>query len=87
VKDRTKEAQPSPVPETAQQGGEIRDRWAWVELCPPTVVLPWRCMTGDDRPAHRESVKERLPFPLRADCTQEIFSLRDSEVEFEDDVS
>jgi hypothetical protein len=34
VKDRTKEAQPSPVPETAQQGGEIRARWAWVE---PTV--------------------------------------------------
>ena len=34
VKDRTKEAQSSPVPETAQQGGEIRARWAWVE---PTV--------------------------------------------------
>jgi len=31
VKDRTKEQQPSAVPETAQQGGEIRARWAWVE--------------------------------------------------------
>src|SRR6202043_4001698 len=34
VKDRTKEQQPSAVSETAQQGGEIRARWAWVE---PTV--------------------------------------------------
>jgi RNA-directed DNA polymerase len=34
VKDRTKEQQPSAVPETAQQGGDIRVRWAWVE---PTV--------------------------------------------------
>jgi RNA-directed DNA polymerase len=34
VKDRTKEQQPSAVPETAQQGGDIRARWAWVE---PTV--------------------------------------------------
>ena len=34
MKDRTKEQQPSTVPETAQQGGEIRARWAWVE---PTV--------------------------------------------------
>jgi RNA-directed DNA polymerase len=31
VKDRTKEQQPSAVPETAQQGGDIRARWAWVE--------------------------------------------------------
>jgi hypothetical protein len=31
VKDRTKEQQPSAVPETAQPGGEIRARWAWVE--------------------------------------------------------
>jgi RNA-directed DNA polymerase len=31
VKDRTKEQQPSAVPETAQQGGDIRIRWAWVE--------------------------------------------------------
>ena len=31
MKDRTKEQQPSVVPETAQQGGEIRARWAWVE--------------------------------------------------------
>jgi RNA-directed DNA polymerase len=31
VKDRAKEQQPSRVPETAQQGGEIRARWAWVE--------------------------------------------------------
>jgi hypothetical protein len=31
VKDRAKEQQPSAVPETAQQGGEIRARWAWVE--------------------------------------------------------
>jgi RNA-directed DNA polymerase len=31
VKDRTKEEQPSRVPETAQQEGEIRARWAWVE--------------------------------------------------------
>ena len=34
MKDRTKEQQPSTVPETAQQGGDIRARWAWVE---PTV--------------------------------------------------
>ena len=34
MKDRTKEQQPSAVPETAQQGGDIRARWAWVE---PTV--------------------------------------------------
>jgi hypothetical protein len=34
VKDRTKEQPPSTVPETAQQGGDIRARWAWVE---PTV--------------------------------------------------
>jgi len=34
VKDRTKEQQPSSVPETAQQGGDIRARWVWVE---PTV--------------------------------------------------
>ena len=34
MKDRTKEQQPSTVPGTAQQGGEIRARWAWVE---PTV--------------------------------------------------
>jgi RNA-directed DNA polymerase len=34
VKDRTPEQQPSTVPETAQQGGDIRARWAWVE---PTV--------------------------------------------------
>ena len=31
MKDRTKEQQPSAVPETAQQGGDIRVRWAWVE--------------------------------------------------------
>ena len=31
MKDRTKEVQPSAVPTTAQQGGEIRARWAWVE--------------------------------------------------------
>jgi RNA-directed DNA polymerase len=31
VKDRTKEQQPSAVPERAQQEGEIRARWAWVE--------------------------------------------------------
>ena len=31
MKDRTKEQPPSIVPETAQQGGEIRARWAWVE--------------------------------------------------------
>ncbi len=31
MKDRTKEQQPSAVPETAQQGGDIRARWAWVE--------------------------------------------------------
>jgi RNA-directed DNA polymerase len=31
VKDRTKEQQPSAVPEKAQQGGDIRARWAWVE--------------------------------------------------------
>ena len=31
MKDGTKEQQPSAVPETAQQGGEIRARWAWVE--------------------------------------------------------
>ena len=30
MKDRAKEQQPSAVPETAQQGGEIRARWAWV---------------------------------------------------------
>jgi RNA-directed DNA polymerase len=34
VRDRTKEQKPSSVPETTQQGGEIRARWAWVE---PTV--------------------------------------------------
>ena len=34
MKDRTKEEQLSRVPETAQQGGDIRARWAWVE---PTV--------------------------------------------------
>jgi RNA-directed DNA polymerase len=34
VKDRTVEQQPSVVPEKAQQGGDIRARWAWVE---PTV--------------------------------------------------
>jgi RNA-directed DNA polymerase len=34
VKDRTKEQQPTSVPETAQQVGDIRSRWAWVE---PTV--------------------------------------------------
>ena len=34
MKDRTKEQQPSTVPETAQQEGDIRARWAWVE---PTV--------------------------------------------------
>ena len=34
MKDRTPEQQPSTVPETAQQGGDIRARWAWVE---PTV--------------------------------------------------
>src|ERR1700757_1583388 len=31
---RTKEQQLPSVPETAQQGGDIRARWAWVE---PTV--------------------------------------------------
>jgi RNA-directed DNA polymerase len=31
VKDRTKEQQPSSVPERAQQGGDIQARWAWVE--------------------------------------------------------
>ena len=31
MKDREKEQQPSAVPETAQQEGEIRARWAWVE--------------------------------------------------------
>ena len=31
MKDRMKEQQPSAVPETAQQGGAIRARWAWVE--------------------------------------------------------
>ena len=31
MKDGPKEQQPSRVPETAQQGGEIRARWAWVE--------------------------------------------------------
>ena len=31
MKDRTKEQQPSAVPERAQQGGDIRARWAWVE--------------------------------------------------------
>ena len=31
VKDRTVEQQPSAVPEKAQQGGDIRARWAWVE--------------------------------------------------------
>ena len=31
MKDRTKEQPPSIVPETAQQEGEIRARWAWVE--------------------------------------------------------
>jgi RNA-directed DNA polymerase len=31
VKDRMKEQQPSAVPETAQQEGAIRARWAWVE--------------------------------------------------------
>ena len=31
MKARAKEQQPSAVPETAQQGGEIRARWAWVE--------------------------------------------------------
>lgn len=31
MKDGTKEQQPSTVPEKAQQGGEIRARWAWVE--------------------------------------------------------
>jgi RNA-directed DNA polymerase len=34
VKDRAKEQQPPTVPGTAQQGGDIRARWAWVE---PTV--------------------------------------------------
>ena len=34
MKDRTKEQQPSSVPATAQQGGDNRARWAWVE---PTV--------------------------------------------------
>ena len=34
MKDRSKEQQPSAVSETAQQGGDIRARWAWVE---PTV--------------------------------------------------
>ena len=34
MKDRTKEQQPSTVPATAPQGGDIRARWAWVE---PTV--------------------------------------------------
>ncbi len=31
MKDRTVEQQPSAVSEKAQQGGEIRARWAWVE--------------------------------------------------------
>ena len=31
MKDRTKEQPPSIVPETAQQEGEIRARWGWVE--------------------------------------------------------
>ena len=31
MKDRAKEQQPSAVPEKAQQEGEIRARWAWVE--------------------------------------------------------
>ena len=31
MKDGPKEHQPSVVPEKAQQGGEIRARWAWVE--------------------------------------------------------
>ena len=31
MKDSPKEQQPSSVPATAQQGGEIRARWAWVE--------------------------------------------------------
>jgi len=31
VKARAKEQQPSAVPETAQQGEEIRARWAWAE--------------------------------------------------------
>jgi RNA-directed DNA polymerase len=31
VKDSPKEQQPSAVPAMAQQGGEIRARWAWVE--------------------------------------------------------
>ena len=31
MKDSPKEQQPSAVPATAQQGGEIRARWAWVE--------------------------------------------------------
>jgi len=31
VKDRAKEQQPSAVSEKAQQGGDIRARWAWVE--------------------------------------------------------
>jgi RNA-directed DNA polymerase len=34
VKDRAKEQQPPTVPGTAQQGGDLRARWAWVE---PTV--------------------------------------------------
>ena len=34
MKDRAKEQQPPTVPGTAQQGGDIRARWAWVE---PTV--------------------------------------------------
>jgi len=31
VKDGRKEEQPSTVPEKAQQGGDIRARWVWVE--------------------------------------------------------
>ena len=31
MKDRAVEQQPSAVPEKAQQGGDIRVRWAWVE--------------------------------------------------------
>ena len=29
--ERTEEAQPAPVSETAKPAGEIRARWAWVE--------------------------------------------------------
>ena len=31
MKDRKTETQPPRVPQTAQQGGDIRARWAWVE--------------------------------------------------------